>query len=100
MNSKTNVNAASAATECYPPGHPCRQIIEEMAAMSGFILWRVKATWANNGRVGEIDMVVEARDDAGAIKRRQRKHVEEREHSVEAAADEEEDGKLSVGSFR
>ena len=28
--------------------------------MAGLILWRVKGTWANKGRLGEIDSVVEA----------------------------------------
>ena len=35
--------------------------------MAGMILWRVKGTWANKGRTGEIDSVVEAVNAIEAI---------------------------------
>lgn len=56
------------SSHCYPPGHPYIQIAEEMAAMSGLVLWRVKATWANKGRTGEIDCVVEASEAIEAVR--------------------------------
>ena len=35
--------------------------------MAGMILWRVKGTWANKGRTGEIDEFVEAVNAIEAI---------------------------------
>lgn len=44
-----------------------REIIEGLADMSGAILWRVTGTWANGGRTGRFDDVVEARTATEAI---------------------------------
>lgn len=49
------------------PDGVANEILEEMAAMSGLILWHVTGTWANNGRTGEIDEIVEAETATEAI---------------------------------
>lgn len=68
MELPKDVDRGSGGTTCYPPGHPYGEIIRELAAMSGLVLWRVTGTWANRGRTGEIDAVVEARNAIEAVR--------------------------------
>lgn len=44
-----------------------KELDDELAAMSGLILFHVTGTWANKGRKGEIDCIVESRTAAEAI---------------------------------
>lgn len=56
------------ASDCYPEGHPIRQIVSDLEVMSGIVLWRVKASWANKGRLGEFDQIVAAHNAIEAIR--------------------------------
>jgi len=44
------------------------ELARQMAGMSGLVVFRVKLTWANSGRLGETDKVVFAKDAAEAIR--------------------------------
>ena len=43
-------------------------VADDIAKSSGLIVFRVKLTWANSGRLGETDEVVFAKDAAEAIR--------------------------------
>ena len=45
------------------------EILDGIVEMSGIILFRVKVTWANKGRLGESDSIVLARDAIEAVQR-------------------------------
>lgn len=49
--------------------HPIQEIIDDMIEMSGNIVFRIRGTWACNGRTGDIDNVVIAPDAIAAIRR-------------------------------
>lgn len=51
------------------PDGVVRVILDDLAELSGLMLFRVTGTWANNGRTGEIDAAVIARDAIEAIQR-------------------------------
>ena len=44
-----------------------REVIEEMAKLSGLILWRVKIGWANKGQKGVVNQIVKARTAVEAV---------------------------------
>jgi len=46
-----------------------QEVLDDLASMSGVVLWRVTGTWANNGRTGKIDDIVEATTATEAIAR-------------------------------
>ena len=51
------------------PDEFAQEILDSLVEMSGLVLFRVRGTWARNGRLGKIDDVVIARDAVEAIKR-------------------------------
>ena len=38
-----------------------QEVMEDVATLSGLVLWRVNVTWANNGHTGKVACVVVAK---------------------------------------
>ncbi len=51
------------------PDGMVREIMDDLAPLSGLVLFRVTGTWAHNGRSGTIDEVILAGDMIQAISR-------------------------------
>jgi len=51
------------------PNGVINEILDDIAEMSGIILFRVKTTWADRGKSGETDSIVLARDAIEAVQR-------------------------------
>lgn len=45
----------------------CQAVLEQLPKISSLVIWRVKCSWANNGRTGETDDLVVAEDAVSAL---------------------------------
>ncbi len=51
------------------PAELVNEILDDLANMSGLVLFRVKIEWSDNGRTGSTSHIVEAMDAVQAINR-------------------------------
>ncbi len=49
------------------PKEVCETIFDRPSGMSGYIVFRVRSTWARNGRTGDDDRIVIAKNAIDAI---------------------------------
>ena len=64
----SSCNVLLSADRELSPGF-VREVMDDLASMSGMTLWRVTGTWSNKGRTGTIDDIVEATTAMEAIAR-------------------------------